>query len=173
MSFNIALSGISAAQKDLNTTANNIANVNTTGFKESRAEFADVYATSIFANSKTTVGGGVATSQVAQQFQQGSLQFTNNSLDMAINGGGFFVTSSEVGSQDHSFTRAGAFKFDSNNYMVDSAGNFLQTFPVDKDGNSTSVSLTTTQPVKIPDTAGRSEERRVGKECRSGWSPER
>ncbi|PKH55732.1 flagellar hook protein FlgE [Shewanella sp. Choline-02u-19] len=154
MSFNIALSGISAAQKDLNTTANNIANVNTTGFKESRAEFADVYATSIFANSKTTVGGGVATSQVAQQFQQGSLQFTNNSLDMAINGGGFFVTSSEVGSQDHSFTRAGAFKFDSNNYMVDSAGNFLQTFPVDKDGNSTSVSLTTTQPVKIPDTAG-------------------
>jgi flagellar hook protein FlgE len=154
MSFNIALSGISAAQKDLNTTANNIANVNTTGFKESRAEFSDVYATSIFANSKTTVGGGVGTSQVAQQFQQGSLQFTKNSLDMAINGGGFFVTSSEVGSHDHSFTRAGAFKFDSNNYMVDSAGNFLQTFPVDKDGNSTSVSLTTTEPVKIPDTAG-------------------
>ncbi|ACJ28286.1 Flagellar basal body rod protein FlaE [Shewanella piezotolerans WP3] len=154
MSFNIALSGISSAQKDLNTTANNIANVNTTGFKESRAEFADVYASSIFANSKTTVGGGVATSQVAQQFHQGSLQFTNNSLDMAINGGGFFVTSSEIGSQDHSFTRAGAFKFDSNNYMVDSAGNFLQTFPVDKDGNSTSVSLTTTEPVQIPDTAG-------------------
>ena len=154
MSFNIALSGISSAQKDLNTTANNIANVNTTGFKESRAEFADVYASSIFANSKTTVGGGVATSQVAQQFHQGSMQFTNNSLDMAINGGGFFVTSSEVGSQDHSFTRAGAFKFDSNNYIVDSAGNFLQTFPVDKDGNSTSVSLTTTKPVQIPDTAG-------------------
>ncbi|MDR8524488.1 flagellar hook protein FlgE [Shewanella fidelis] len=154
MSFNIALSGISSAQKDLNTTANNIANVNTTGFKESRAEFADVYASSIFANSKTTVGGGVATSQIAQQFHQGSMQFTNNSLDMAINGGGFFVTSSEIGSQDHSYTRAGAFKFDSNNYIVDSAGNYLQTFPVDKDGNSTSVSLTTTKPVQIPDTAG-------------------
>ncbi|MGL5359018.1 MAG: flagellar basal body protein, partial [Shewanella sp.] len=56
MSFNIALSGIAAAQKDLNTTANNIANVNTIGFKESRAEFADVYANSIFANGKTTVG---------------------------------------------------------------------------------------------------------------------
>ncbi|GIU09836.1 MULTISPECIES: flagellar hook protein FlgE [unclassified Shewanella] len=154
MSFNIALSGISSAQKDLNTTANNIANVNTTGFKESRAEFADVYANSIFSNSKTAVGGGVTTSQVAQQFHQGSMAFTNNSLDMAINGGGFFVTSSEAGSQDHSFTRAGAFKFDSNNYIVDSAGNFLQTFPVDKDGNSTSVSLTTTKPVQIPDTAG-------------------
>jgi flagellar hook protein FlgE len=154
MSFNIALSGIAAAQKDLNTTANNIANVNTIGFKESRAEFADVYANSIFSNSKTAVGGGATTTQVAQQFHQGSLQFTSNSLDMAISGGGFFVTSSELGSQDQSYTRAGAFKVDSSNYMVDSAGNFLQGFPVDEDGNSTSVSLTTTQPIKIPDTAG-------------------
>lgn len=154
MSFNIALSGIAAAQKDLNTTANNIANVNTIGFKESRAEFADVYANSIFSNSKTAVGGGVTTTQVAQQFHQGSLQLTSNSLDMAISGGGFFVTSSELGSQDQSFTRAGAFKVDSNNYMVDSAGNFLQGFPVDKEGNSTSVSLTTTQAIKVPDTAG-------------------
>ncbi|QSX36093.1 flagellar hook protein FlgE [Shewanella sedimentimangrovi] len=154
MSFNIALSGIAAAQKDLNTTANNIANVNTTGFKESRAEFADVYANSIFSNSKTTVGGGVTTTQVAQQFHQGSLLFTSNALDMAISGGGFFVTASTAGSQDYSFTRAGAFKVDANNFMVDSAGNFLQTFPVDKDGNSTSVSLTTTRPVQIPDTAG-------------------
>jgi flagellar hook protein FlgE len=154
MSFNIALSGIAAAQKDLNTTANNIANVNTVGFKESRAEFADVYANSIFSNSKTAVGGGVTTTQVAQQFHQGSLQFTSNALDMAISGGGFFITSSGAGTQDYSYTRAGAFKVDSNNFMVDSAGNFLQTFPVDKEGNSTSVSLTTTKSVQIPDTAG-------------------
>ncbi|MPY24921.1 flagellar hook protein FlgE [Shewanella psychropiezotolerans] len=154
MSFNIALSGIAAAQKDLNTTANNIANVNSIGFKESRAEFADVYANSIFSNSKTAVGGGVTTSQVAQQFHQGSMQFTNNALDMAINGGGFFVTSSDLNGKEQSFTRAGAFKVDSSNYLVDSQGNYLQTFPVDKDGNSTSVSLTTTKPVTIPDTAG-------------------
>ncbi|WP_351123987.1 flagellar hook protein FlgE [Shewanella sp. T24-MNA-CIBAN-0130] len=154
MSFNIALSGIAAAQKDLNTTANNIANVNTIGFKESRTEFADVYANSIFSNGKTAVGGGATTSQVAQQFHQGSLQFTSNSLDMAISGGGFFVTSSELGTKDQSFTRAGAFKVDSGNYMVDSAGNFLQGFPVDEDGNSTSVSLTTTKPIEIPDKAG-------------------
>ncbi|HAY96055.1 flagellar hook protein FlgE, partial [Shewanella sp.] len=109
---------------------------------------------SIFSNAKTAVGGGVATSQVAQQFHQGSLQLTNNSLDMAIKGGGFFVTASELGTLDHSFTRAGAFKVDKNNYMVDSSGNYLQTFPVDKDGNSTSVSLTTAKPVQIPDTAG-------------------
>ncbi|MGL4476616.1 MAG: flagellar hook protein FlgE [Shewanella sp.] len=154
MSFNIALSGIAAAQKDLNTTANNVANVNTVGFKESRAEFADVYANSIFSSGKTAVGGGVTTTQVAQQFHQGSLKFTSNALDMAISGGGFFVTSTGLGNQDFAYTRAGAFKIDSGNYLTDAAGNFLQAFPVDKDGNSTSVSLTTTAQVKIPDTAG-------------------
>jgi len=81
MSFNIALSGLAAAQKDIDTTANNIANVNTTGFKESRAEFADVYAASVFSSNKTKVGDGVTTSKVAQQFSQGSLKFTNNSLE--------------------------------------------------------------------------------------------
>ncbi len=157
MSFNIALSGISAAQKDLNTTANNIANANTIGFKESRAEFADVYANSIFSNSKTAVGGGVSTTQVAQQFSQGSLQFTSNSLDMAINGGGFFVTTPGAGQtdQDFSYTRAGAFKLDSQNYMVDSSGNFLRAFPVDSQtGTSNAVSLDTTRAIQIPDTAG-------------------
>ncbi|MGB0893975.1 MAG: flagellar hook protein FlgE [Parashewanella sp.] len=154
MSFNIALSGIEAAQKDLNTTANNIANANTIGFKGSRAEFADVYANSIFSNSKTNVGGGVTTTHVAQQFHQGSLEFTKNALDMAISGGGFFATSSDANSNDLTYTRAGAFKRSKEGYMVDSSGNFLRTFPVDKDGNSTSVSLTTTRPVKIPDTAG-------------------
>ncbi|MCE9679998.1 flagellar hook protein FlgE [Shewanella sp. AS1] len=154
MSFNIALSGIAAAQKDLNTTANNIANVNTTGFKESRAEFADVYANSIFTSGKTAVGGGVNTAQVAQQFHQGSLASTNNALDMAIRGSGFFVTSSGVDSKDLSYTRAGEFKVNAGNYLVNSAGDYLMTFPVDTAGTSTSVSLTTTQPVKIPDTAG-------------------
>jgi flagellar hook protein FlgE len=58
-----------------------------------RAEFADVYANSIFVNAKTQVGNGVATGAVAQQFHQGALQFTNNALDLAIQGNGFFVTS--------------------------------------------------------------------------------
>ena len=87
MSFNIALSGLSAAQKDLDVTANNIANVNTYGFKESRAEFADVFSSSIFANSRTANGEGVLTNDVAQQFTQGSLLFTSNSLDLAVSGG--------------------------------------------------------------------------------------
>ena len=100
MSFTIALSGLAAAQKDLDVTANNIANVNTTGFKESRAEFADVYATSIFASGRTKVGDGVTTSTVAQQFSQGALKFTNNSLDLAITGEGFFALTPDRQSQD-------------------------------------------------------------------------
>jgi flagellar hook protein FlgE len=154
MSFNIALSGINAAQKDLNTTANNIANVNTTGFKESRAEFGDVYATSIFSNAKTSIGNGVATSHVAQQFQQGSLNFTENSLDLAINGNGFFVTSDGIESMDRGYTRAGAFKLDSSSHVVNSAGNYLQVYDVNKDGTPTAVSIAATKPLQIPDTAG-------------------
>jgi flagellar hook protein FlgE len=155
MSFNIALSGLAAAQKNLDTTANNIANVNTTGFKESRAEFADVYATSIFASGRTKVGDGVSTSTVAQQFSQGSLQFTNNSLDLAITGEGFFALTPDRASQDLTYTRSGAFKLNKDNFIVDNNGNFLQGFAVDAvTGENQSVSLSTTQPISIPTSAG-------------------
>ncbi len=154
MSFNIALSGVSAAQKDLDTTANNIANVNTTGFKESRAEFADVYASSLLANGKTKVGDGVLTAEVAQQFSQGSLKYTNNALDLAITGNGFFTTVSDITSQDYTYTRAGEFKLDEDNYVVNSTGNNLLGFPVNDDGSSASVSLSTAEPVRIPDSSG-------------------
>ena len=63
----VSLSGLSAAQLDLYTTSNNIANANTFGFKESRAEFGDVYSSSLFTNAKTTPGGGVQANKVAQQ----------------------------------------------------------------------------------------------------------
>ncbi|WP_018691123.1 flagellar hook protein FlgE [Algicola sagamiensis] len=155
MSFNIALTGLAAAQKDLDTTANNIANVNTTGFKESRAEFADVYAASVFSAGKTKVGDGAITSAVAQQFTQGSLKFTSNSLDLAITGDGFFATTPTISSKEHSFTRAGAFKLNKNNFIVDNNGNFLQGFQVDATtGDVSSISLDTTIPIQIPDSAG-------------------
>lgn len=155
MSFNIALSGLAASQKDLDTTANNIANVNTTGFKESRAEFADVYAGSIFSPGRTKVGDGVATSQVAQQFSQGALRFTSNSLDMAITGDGFFAMTPDLASRDMTFTRAGAFKLSKDNFIIDNNGNFLQGYPVDPStGQASSISLSTTEPVQIPSTAG-------------------
>lgn len=155
MSFNIALSGLSASQRDLDTSSNNIANVNTTGFKGSRAEFADVYASSIFTNNRTKVGDGVQTSRVAQQFSQGTLDFTENALDMAIKGNGFFVTAPEPGSQDLSYTRAGAFKLNRDSFLVDNSGSFLQAYPVNREtGQTSSTALSTTRGVEIPSTAG-------------------
>lgn len=154
MSFNIALSGVNASQKDLDVTANNIANVNTVGFKESRAEFADVYATSIFTNAQTAVGNGVKTIDVAQQFQQGSLQFTQNSLDLAISGEGFFVTASDLTTQTREFTRAGAFKLNADNFIVNSQGDFLQGYTVNSNGTPSAVSMAATRPIQISAEVG-------------------
>lgn len=154
MSFGIALSGINASQKDLDTTSNNISNVNTTGFKESRAEFADVYANSLFSNAKTSTGNGTKTTQVAQQFHQGSLKFTQNSLDLAVTGEGFFVTSAQKDGLTHQYTRAGAFKLDSNNYIVTADGNYLQGYKVNSDGTSSAVSMAATKPVQLNSEVG-------------------
>ena len=154
MSFNIALSGLNAAQKDLDVTSNNIANVNTTGFKESRAEFVDVYAASLLSSGKTKVGDGVLTADVAQQFQQGSIQFTSNALDLAITGNGFFATVPEIDSLETSYTRAGQFKLNDSNFVVNSAGEHLLGFPVNADGSSSSVSLSTAKPIQIPTSSG-------------------
>ena len=93
MPFRIALSGLNAASADLKVTGNNIANASTTGFKSSRAEFADVYATSLGGVSSTAVGGGVRMTRVAQQFSQGNIEFTSNNLDLAVNGEGMFILS--------------------------------------------------------------------------------
>ncbi|ALO34260.1 flagellar biosynthesis protein FlgE [Colwellia sp. MT41] len=154
MSFNIALSGLNAAQKDLDVTSNNIANVNTVGFKESRTEFVDVYAASLLASGKTKVGDGVLTADVAQQFSQGSIQFTNNSLDLAIAGNGFFVTVPEIDSLDTSYTRAGQFKLNDSNFVVNSSGGYLLGFPVNADGSSSSVAISTASPLQIPTASG-------------------
>ena len=154
MSFNIALSGLNASQKDLDVSSNNIANVNTIGFKESRTEFVDVYAASLLASGKTKVGDGVLTADVAQQFSQGSIQFTNNALDLAITGNGFFATVPELGSLERSYTRAGQFKLNADNFVVNSQGGHLLGFPVNPDGSSASVSLSTAEPVLIPTASG-------------------
>ncbi|MFM2482598.1 flagellar hook protein FlgE [Celerinatantimonas sp. YJH-8] len=154
MAFGIALSGINASQKDLDTTSNNIANVDTTGFKRSRAEFADVYANSLFSNAKTATGNGTKTVAVAQQFDQGSMKFTQNSLDLAVSGEGFFVTSEDRDSLNHKFTRAGAFKLDSDNFIVNSEGDFLQGYGVNAQGTPSSVSMAGTSPIQINSEVG-------------------
>ncbi|RLA21182.1 MAG: flagellar hook protein FlgE [Gammaproteobacteria bacterium] len=134
MSFRTALSGLNAAQIDLDVTGNNIANANTNGFKESRAEFADVYATTFQGVGSITPGSGVRVSDVAQQFTQGNVDFTNNNLDLSINGEGFF-TLSDNGAQ--SYTRAGAFKVDREGNVVNHQGQRLQVFPATVAGTTT------------------------------------
>ncbi|SDI27186.1 flagellar hook protein FlgE [Pseudomonas flavescens] len=131
MSFNIGLSGLNAASKNLNVTGNNIANVGSTGFKASRAEFADIYATSMLGSGRNTTGSGVLTAAVSQQFTQGNISSTGNSLDLAINGNGFFVMS-DGGAR--SYTRNGTFNADREGYIVDSAGSRLQGYGIDANG---------------------------------------
>ena len=93
MSFRLALSGLNAASTDLNVTANNIANSATTGFKQSRTEFAELFSTSSEALAANTVGNGVRVANVAQQFKQGNIESTSNNLDLALSGSGFFTLS--------------------------------------------------------------------------------
>ncbi|RRV11930.1 flagellar hook protein FlgE [Stutzerimonas xanthomarina] len=132
MSFNIGLSGLRAASKDLNVTGNNIANAGTVGFKQSRAEFSDVYAASVLGTGKNPQGSGVLMSNISQQFNQGNINYTQNALDLAINGNGFFQVSNNGAV---SYTRAGYFGTDREGFLVDNFGYKLQGFPVDGDGN--------------------------------------
>ncbi|WP_297834683.1 flagellar hook protein FlgE [Pseudomonas sp.] len=134
MSFNIGLSGLYAANKSLDVTGNNIANVATTGFKSSRTEFQDQYAASIRGTSgSTNVGSGVAVAAVSQQFTQGNLTTgTGRSLDLAIQGNGFFMVSNNG---EKLYTRNGAFYPDKDGNVVDSSGNNLQGYSVDTNGN--------------------------------------
>jgi flagellar hook protein FlgE len=134
MPFDIALTGLNAAQNDLQVISNNIANSETNGFKRSRAEFADLYATSQFGTSSNAIGQGVEVASISQQFTDGDITFTDNSLDLAISGGGFFVLS-DGGSQ--TFSRAGAFQVDNLGNIVNSSGSQLVGFQADSSGNLT------------------------------------
>ena len=127
MPFRTALSGLNAASADLRVTGNNVANAGTVGFKESRAEFADVFALSFGGISQTAVGTGTRLAAVTQQFSQGNVDFTGNNLDLALNGQGFFVLE-DGGSRVYS--RAGAFQADRNGFVVNAQGQHLLAFGV-------------------------------------------
>ena len=126
MPFAIALSGLNAASSDLSVTANNIANVNTNGFKGSRAQFAEVFAVGTQSVSSSAAGSGVRLSTIAQQFTQGNIDFTDNALDLAIGGEGFFVLSDNGA---RTYSRAGAFGVDNEGYVVNPQGQRLQAYP--------------------------------------------
>jgi len=145
MSFQQGLSGLNAAARSLDVIGHNIANANTTGMKSSRAEFAEIYASSAGGIGGTNVGLGVEVGTVSQQFSQGTLTITGNDLDVAINGGGFFQVKSTDGST--AYTRAGNFKLDKEGNIITNNGAAVMGYPTDTKGVRQSFD---TQPLRLP-----------------------
>jgi len=135
MSFSTAISGVNASTKDLNVISNNIANASTTGFKASKAQFAEVFASSLLGSGAAATGQGVALTEIRADFSQGNIEFTSNALDLAISGNGFFVIQSDDGGRE--FTRAGAFRVDRAGFLTNAQGNRLQGFQANIDGQIT------------------------------------
>jgi flagellar hook-basal body protein len=141
MTFYTSLTGLNASTTQLAVTSNNIANVGTTGFKRSRADFGDIFATSPLQRAASAVGQGVALKAVTQEFSQGNIQFSANSLDIAITGDGFFPLKSADGLQDI-YTRNGSFLLNDSFAVVNSAGQSLVAAAVDSSGKADLGSLT-------------------------------
>ncbi len=120
--FQTALSALNATSNAIDVTANNLANLNTTGFKESQVAFQDLFAQSL--GSANQPGFGVATASVSRNFTQGSVETTSGTFDAAIQGDGFFVLQNPDGNQ--LLTRAGSFKTDSAGNLVTQTGQFVQ-----------------------------------------------
>lgn len=148
----IALSGLNAAQADLTTTSNNIANVNTTGFRSSRTEFSDLFTRSPYVNARSASGSGVRVQTIRQSFTQGAVSQTQDTLDMALQGQGFFTISDASDSGGLSYTRAGAFAVDAEGYLTNSAGGYLQGNPTNFDGSITD--QLALSRIQIPNTYG-------------------
>jgi flagellar hook protein FlgE len=148
MSFQTGLSGLNSSSRSLDVIGNNIANANTTGMKSSRTEFGDLVASSLGAGGSGGAGIGVAVAAIAQQFTQGNISTTGNSLDVAINGGGFFQLTQTDGSA--AYTRDGSFKLDKDGFLKTNSGASVMGYPTDKTGQSTSVTL---QKLQLPTSA--------------------
>ena len=125
MAFDTSVSGILAASADLGIIGNNIANASTSGFKASRGEFTDIYAASLL-GAGASVGQGVQLSSVTTDFSQGNVSFTTNSLDLALNGPGFFRLSD---GGEAVYTRAGAFQLDKTGAITNSGGCIFTGLP--------------------------------------------
>jgi flagellar hook protein FlgE len=154
MSFYTALTGLNGAQADISATSNNIANVGTTGFKRSRAEFGDIFATSPLQNASSSIGSGAILKGIQQQFTQGNIASSLNALDLAISGQGFFSLKPSLTSSQTVYTRNGSFNVDNDRYVVDGAGQYLMTYPVNADGSVTAKDLDSAVPLQLPVTSG-------------------
>ena len=135
MSFYTSLTGLKAATTELALTSNNIANVGTSGFKKSRASFGDIFATSPLQKSTSVVGQGVSLKEVRQEFSQGNVEFSSNTLDLAISGEGFFPLKSADGLTDI-YTRNGSFVLNEQFNVVNSSGQALLAAAVDSSGKA-------------------------------------
>ncbi len=131
MSFQQGLSGLNAAAKNLDAIGNNVANASTVGFKQSQAQFADVYASSLTGAGGSNIGIGTKLAAVAQQFTQGNISTTNNPLDIAINGGGFFRMDNNG---EINYQRNGQFQLDRMGYIVSASGAKLTGYTADTNG---------------------------------------
>ena len=154
MSFYTALTGLNGSSADISATSNNIANVGTTGFKRSVAEFGDIFATSPLQNSSSSIGSGTILKGIKQQFTQGNISSSLNALDLAISGQGFFALKPSLTSAQTVFTRNGSLNVNNDRYVVDSAGQFLLTYPVNDDGSVTAKDLQSAVPLQLPVTSG-------------------
>lgn len=128
MSFQQGLSGLNASSKALDVVGNNVANSSTVGFKSSSGHFADVYAASLSGSGASQVGIGTSLSSVFQQFTQGNITTTNNTLDIAINGGGFFKVTRGDTDTITAYTRNGQFHTDNQGYIINDQGYRLNGF---------------------------------------------
>ena len=154
MSFYTSLTGLNGAQADIAAISNNVANVGTTGFKLSRAQFGDIFATSPLQNASGAIGSGTILKKVQQQFTQGNISASQNSLDMAISGQGFFALKPSLTSTQTVYTRNGSFSVNNNRYVVDSQGQYLQVFPVNSDGSVIATGIQSAKNLQLPSTSG-------------------
>lgn len=154
MSMTTALSGLIAAQQDISITSHNIANVGTNAFRKSRAEFVDDYYTTPMDSHRTVVGSGTHMSRVAVQFDQGNFAATGQTLDLAIQGPGFFAVTPMVNNAGDPtelvYSRNGSFSLDADSRIVDSAGRPMLTWPVAMDGTNLQETQDALQTVTIP-----------------------
>jgi len=150
MSVLIAMTGLSAAQRDLSVTSNNIANVSTVGFHSSRADFGDLYTQSPYTVARTQMGQGTQLASVKGNFAQGALQQTANGLDMAIEGQGFFIKHTSLENGDPMFSRSGSFNLNEEGYVVDNTGNFLMSQQVSANGDPMTAAMDQVRPLQIP-----------------------
>ena len=148
MSFYTSLTGLKAATTELSITSNNIANVGTSGFKKSRASFGDIFATSPLQKATSVVGQGVSLKEVRQEFSQGNVEFSSNTLDLAISGEGFFPLKSADGLTDI-YTRNGSFVLDEQFSVINSSGQALLAAAVDSSGKA---DLSKLNKLQIPTT---------------------